>query len=373
MRVLVVDDSAFMRRAITTMLSADPAIEVVGTARNGKDGVEQAKQLKPDVVTLDIEMPVMDGLTALRRIMRECPTQVLMCSSLTTEGSHAALSAMRHGAADVIAKDTSQVSLNVMSLQDDLQARVKALGGAGRRRAMLSRTHADAPAEKLPAYRDAQFDVVCIGSSTGGPPVLEKILTAIPASFKTPIVVAQHMPEVFTRSMAERLGRTCNLPVIHAEDGMPVAPGTIFIAPGGQNTHLKKIRLARWQLLVNSEPKEALYKPNVTALLHSAAQATLSRTLAIILTGMGEDGLEGARELHECGGTIIAQDEETCVVYGMPKAVTQNGLVAASLSPDSIAKVLASMAAAPGVAASAPTVVPRRTPPESPKTSLKPG
>ncbi len=345
MKVLVVDDSAFMRRAVTQMLDDDPQIEIVGTGKNGKEGLELAKKLQPDVITMDIEMPEMDGLTALRRIMRECPTQVLMFSSLTTEGSHAALQALKLGAADVMAKDASQISLTINRIKDDLVTRVKALGHAKKLRAGKPAAPQDSP-DPPPKFRPGQFDVVCIGSSTGGPPVLETILTALPATMKTPIVVAQHMPAVFTKSMSERLASDCNMEVVHAENHTPLESGKIYIAPGGQHIHLNKLGLAKWELLVNGEPTGALYKPSVDALFYSAAKHTGSRTLAVVLTGIGNDGLEGARALHARNGTILAQNQETCVVYGMPKAVTENALIAASLAPQQIAKSLLTLAGA---------------------------
>jgi len=330
------------------MLASDPDIQVIGTARNGREGVELAKQHQPDAITLDIEMPEMDGLTALRHIMRDCPTAVLMLSSLTTEGSQAALTALRLGAADVLAKDMSQVSLTITNIQEDLIKRIKAIATGARRRkptgtAAQAPTTPHSPAE-IPVYHPSQFDVICIGSSTGGPPVLETILAALPETLSAPVIVAQHMPEVFTRSMAARLDDLCPLRVLHAADHMRLEPRTIYIAPGGRNIHLKKIGLARWEILVNDEPRNAIYRPNVSALFASAAQATGSRTLAVVLTGIGDDGLDGAREVHQKNGVILAQNEETCVVYGMPKAVTQAAIVQASLAPTDIARSLQSLA-----------------------------
>lgn len=339
MNVLVVDDSAFMRKAITQMLQSDPQIHVLGQARNGREGVELAEQLRPDVITLDIEMPEMDGLTALRHIMQRCPTQVLMLSSLTTEGSRAALRAMSLGAADVLAKDASQVSLSATNLQEELIGKVKALAAAGRGAASPPRATAGS-AENLPRLSSSQFDVVCIGSSTGGPPVLDTLLRGLPETFALPIVIAQHMPLLFTRSMAERLGEICRLRVVLAEDGMALEKRTIYVAPGGSQTHLHKIGLARWSLRVDDEPRDAPYRPSVDALFHSAAQTFGQRTLAIVLTGMGTDGLDGAKALHQRKATLLAQSAETCVVYGMPKAVTQAALVAASLSPAQFAQLL---------------------------------
>lgn len=341
MRVLIVDDSAFMRKAISTMLSEDPSIEIVGQATNGREGLEMAHKLRPNVITMDIEMPQMDGLTALRRIMAECPTNVMMLSSLTTEGSRAAMTAHEYGAADVMAKDASQVSIDIINIKADLIARVKAIGERVIRPGMVPRA-----SSHRPSYKPGQFDLVCIGSSTGGPPVVEKILTALPSTFTTPIVVAQHMPELFTRSMAERLGSHCKIRVVHAEDGMEVAPGTIHIAPGGKNTHIQRVAGARLRLRINREPANTIYWPSVDVLLGSAAQACAKKTLGIVLTGIGEDGLRGARPLAAAGGTVIAQSAETCVVYGMPKAVTQAAIASASLSPDEIATALKSLVGA---------------------------
>ena len=345
MRVLVVDDSAFMRRAMTQMLTSDPHIEVVGTGRNGKEGLALAKSLEPDVITMDIEMPEMDGLTALRRIMQECPTQVMMVSSLTTEGSHVALQALKLGAADVLAKDNSQVSLTITNIQQDLINRVRALA-LSKKHSRHKPVFADHSHDQPPTFRSGQFDVICIGSSTGGPPVLERILMDLPPSLSVPVVVAQHMPEIFTKSMAERLDMICSLKVVHAEDHMKIEPRTVYIAPGGHNIHLNKLDLARWELLVNDQPADAIYKPSVDALLHSAAKHAGARALGIVLTGIGQDGLEGGRALHARNGTILAQNEETCVVYGMPKAVTENALIAASLCPEQIAASLLTLAPA---------------------------
>jgi two-component system, chemotaxis family, protein-glutamate methylesterase/glutaminase len=343
MKVLVVDDSAFMRRAISQMLANDPLIQVVGTARNGREAVELAKKLAPDVITMDIEMPEMDGLTALRQIMRDCPTQVLMLSSLTAEGSIVSLQALRIGAADVLAKDVSQVSLSITNIQQDLLTRVRALGQARNRHAKKVGPVAT-PVESTLRFRPGQFDLVCIGSSTGGPPVLETILAAVPKTMTTPIVIAQHMPELFTRSMAQRLAELTGRPVHHGASGMPVERRGIYISPGGKHTHIRKIGLARWELLVSDQPREAIYRPSVDVLLSTGSQVTNGRALGIVLTGIGDDGLLGARELHQHGGTIIAQDEESCVVYGMPKSVTQAGLPAASLNPTQIGALVATLA-----------------------------
>ena len=351
-RVLIVDDSAFMRRAISQMLSSAPDIEILGAARNGREGVEMVQRLSPDVVTMDIEMPEMDGLTALQRIMRDHPTQVLMFSSLTTQGSHAAMRALALGAGDVLAKEFSQISLNVMSAEEELISRVRALGLSRKHRRRVTAS-TPPPHASLPLLRQSQFDVICIGSSTGGPPVLETILTGVPETMHTPIVVAQHMPEMFTASLAERLAQVCRVRVAYISDGMPLERRTIYIAPGGKHTHVRKVGLGRYVLAANAEPASAIYRPSVDALFLSAGNAMNARAMGIVLTGIGADGLVGARVIRQAGGVLIAQSEETCVVYGMPKAVTENGLVAASLAPAEIAALLRNMATT-GVALPAP-------------------
>lgn len=351
MRVLVVDDSAFMRRALSQMLATAEDVQVVGAARNGREGLEMARQLKPDVITLDIEMPEMDGLTALQHIMQECPTQVLMLSSLTTEGSHAALRALSLGAADVLAKDASQISLSITKMQAELVSRVRALGSAKAHRFRSVKAIAGTgPAHAVPVFRPGQFDVVCIGSSTGGPPVLETILGALPEGVQTPIVVAQHMPAVFTKSMSQRLDDLCAVRVLHIEDGMPLDRRAIYIAPGGKHTHIDRVGLARWRFRVDDEPAHAIYRPGVDALFESAANAVGGRVLGIVLTGMGNDGLIGGQILHKRGATLLAQNADSCVVYGMPKGITEQGLVAASLPPERIAQALKTLAMAPAKA-----------------------
>lgn len=363
MRVLVIDDSAFMRKAISQALASDPTIEVVGTACNGQDGLEKAKKLSPDVVTLDIEMPVMDGMAALVRIRAECPEPkpaVLMCSTLTSAGSHEALKALRLGAADVIAKDPQALGSGAEAARGELVAKVRAVGEpvARRRSAMGAPTPSPTvvrAARPLPARADGAptvqaprsidlegraFELVVIGSSTGGPPVLETILTALPADFPCPVVVAQHMPFMFTKSMSERLDEMCAVTTVHAEDGMALRAGCVYMIPGGKHGRVKRAG-ARLAIEVGEEPKSALYRPSANELFASGAGACGPRCLGVMLTGMGDDGVVGARLLHAAGGPIIAQDAESCVVYGMPRAVVDSGLACAAMPPQGIAQVLA--------------------------------
>lgn len=340
-RVLVTDDSAFMRRAIRKMLDEEPDIEVVAVAHDGKMAVEYAKQHAPDVITLDIEMPVMDGLTALRHIMRATPTQVLMISSLTTEGSVASLQALRMGAADVIAKEHSTCAANILEIKEQLVSRVREL--AKSRAPRLNKPAKTTPSHEIPQLNLKDYRVLAIGSSTGGPPALEKILPTLPPTFPLPVVVAQHMPLVFTQSMAKRLDEVCALKVVHADHGTPILPGQIHIAPGGQHMHLTQ-RAGRVFSTISDEPASAVYKPSVSVLFDTCATIYGGQTLGVVLTGIGDDGLSGARTLHAKNATLIAQDEASSVVYGMPRAITEANIANAQLNPEAIGVMLQNMA-----------------------------
>jgi len=328
-KVVVVDDSAFMRKAISTMLSKDPEIEVVATARNGQDGLEAIRKHDPDVVTMDIEMPVMDGLTALRHVMMEMPRPVLMVSSLTTEGAEATLKAMELGAVDFIPKQLSKVSLDIIKIERDLIDRVKTVARRKMRHAPMravARKKA-AHAAVRPAVRrgTVKRDVVAIGVSTGGPPAVQKVLSALPADFPASIVIAQHMPAAFTGPFAKRLDNVSNISVKEAEPGDVLKPGHAFVAPGGKHIVLDQ-KVSRIDVVVTPKPEDALYKPSANVLISSVAKAVGRRGLGVILTGMGNDGMEGVRDLKAKGGRALAQSDATCVVYGMPKAVVDAGL-----------------------------------------------
>ncbi|MEC9374492.1 MAG: chemotaxis-specific protein-glutamate methyltransferase CheB, partial [Planctomycetota bacterium] len=312
------------------------------TARNGADAIEKIKRLRPDIITMDIEMPGMDGLTALRQIMRECPTPTLMCSSLTKAGSHQALQAMRLGAADVIVKPGGAGTGDVNAMRDELVGKIKAIGGR-RGMAEAKRAPSIAARTRIPSLRRDAFELALIGSSTGGPPALEQVLVRLPADMAVPVVVAQHMPALFTRSMSERLDASSALTVVHGENGMPLFPGAVYIAEGGKHTHIVRESGGLLHLRVDDEPGSESRRPSVNVLFSTGAAAGGGRTLGVVLTGMGEDGLRGAREIHARGGMVLAQNEATSVVYGMPKAIAAAGLAAASLSPEEIGRALAQL------------------------------
>ena len=355
-KVVVVDDSAFMRKAISTMLSKDPEIDVVATARDGEEGLEMIRKYNPDVVTMDIEMPRMDGLTALRHIMMEMPRPVLMVSSLTNEGAEATLKALDLGAVDFIPKQLSKVSLDIVKIEANLIAKVKIV--ASRKlmhssarttpmaRAPLATPSAQpcpgqgrtAPAPTVPCG-SAKRDVVAIGVSTGGPPAVQKVLSALPADFPASIVIAQHMPQAFTGPFAKRLDGLCKISVKEAEPGDRLKAGCAYIAPGGRHLVLKQM-ISRVDLEITSEPASSLYKPSANVLIGSVANAVGRRALGVILTGMGNDGMEGIRTLKEKGGRALAQSDATCVVYGMPKAIVDAGLSDEIVDIDDMAQAI---------------------------------
>lgn len=342
-KVLVVDDSAFMRKAISTMLDNDAGIKVVGMARDGQEGLEMVRKLDPDVVTMDIEMPKMDGLTALRHIMMEAPRPVLMVSSLTTEGAESTLKAMELGAVDFIPKQLSKVSLDIVKIEKDLIEKVKTVAArkmrhvAARPTAARTAPVAARPAS-VPSGRPVR-DVVAIGVSTGGPPVVQKILSSLPADFPASIVIAQHMPAAFTGPFAKRLDGVSRISVKEAENGDVLKPGHAFVAPGGKHVILDQ-KISRVDVVVTDDPADALYKPSANVLISSVAEAVGKRALSVILTGMGNDGCEGVRELKARGGRSLAQSDSTCVVYGMPKAVVDENLADEIVDLDDLAETI---------------------------------
>ncbi len=336
-RVLVVDDSAFMRKALTKMLEGDPQIEVVGIARDGIEALEKVAELDPDLVTLDVEMPKMDGLEALGRIMAERPRPVLMVSSLTDEGAEVTLQALDAGALDFIPKGSSGNLLGVMQIEASLRDKVKVL--ARRRVRPAEPRPAPARPEQSPA-RLGPARYVAIGASTGGPPALQKFFSSLPADFPAPVVVVQHMPKAFTGPFARRLSGVGPLEVKEAETGDRLERGHAFVAPGGSHLVLRN-QGGGIVLQVTDRPPDTLHKPSVDVTFRSFAEVIGRPTLAVVLTGMGSDGLEGVRALKGTGCSAIAQEARSCVVYGMPRAVVEAGLADAVLPVESVAGAVA--------------------------------
>ncbi len=325
-RVLVVDDSAFFRRRVTEMLESDSRLKVIGAAANGVEGVERTLALKPDVVTMDIEMPLLDGISAVRRIMTARPTPVLMFSSLTTEGAQATLNALEAGALDFLPKRFEDIAQDRDTAKRLLCERVHALGERGLRPAGSATASSGAPAASaVKCNGHARYKLVAIGTSTGGPVALQKILTALPADFPLPLLLVQHMPANFTAAFAGRLDQLCAITVKEAEDGDALMPGTALLAPGGCQMMIEA-RNGAPAVRISGGRGNEIYKPCVDVTFTSLAQAGVAPVLALILTGMGADGREGARRLKQNGASIWAQDEASCVVYGMPLAVVEAGL-----------------------------------------------
>ncbi len=335
-RVLIVDDSAFMRKALAIMLEGDPEITVVDTARDGIEAIEKVRQLKPDIVTLDVEMPRMDGITALRQIMREHPVPVIMVSSLTQEGARATIEALEAGAVDFIPKQHAYVSIEISRIRSELIEKIKAITRTRPHLRMRARatTRDGAPSLHFP---DAQ--IIAIGVSTGGPRALQQVIPTLPANLPVPVVVVQHMPPHFTRSLAERLDSLSALPVVEAEEGMLLQAGQVFIAPGGR--HLL-VAMPNGKAVVHTPTEPAtLHRPSVDVTFESVCRAFKGRVVAVVMTGMGRDGLDGARLIRQMGGKVLAQDEASCVVYGMPRAVVEAGLADAVLPLEQIGPTLA--------------------------------
>ncbi|CRI56059.1 protein-glutamate methylesterase/protein-glutamine glutaminase [Pseudomonas sp. CCOS 191] len=366
-KVLVVDDSGFFRRRVSEILASDPTIQVVGTATNGKEAIDQALALKPDVITMDYEMPMMDGITAVRHIMQRCPTPVLMFSSLTHEGARVTLDALDAGAVDYLPKNFEDISRNPEKVKQMLCEKVHTISRSNRRFSAYSSpapaaapapASSQAPASSFagtapartaaparaaapasthsPAPKRKPYKLVAIGTSTGGPVALQRVLTQLPAGFPAPIVLIQHMPAAFTKAFAERLDKLCKISVKEAEDGDVLRPGLALLAPGGKQMMVD----GRGTVKILPGDERLNYKPCVDITFGSAAKSYGDKVLSVVLTGMGADGREGARLLKQGGSTVWAQDEASCVIYGMPMAIVKANLADAVYSLDEIGKHL---------------------------------
>ena len=351
-RVLVVDDSGFFRRRVTEMLNADPLLEVIGSASNGKEAIEQIDKLHPDVVTMDIEMPVMDGITATRQIMQSHPTPIIMFSSLTTDGAKATLDALDAGAVDFLPKRFEDISTDREEARKLLCERVRQLARRPARTAIptpvaapakpVTATSVSKPVTATPTPIRSRGDIklVAIGTSTGGPVALQEVLSKLPGNLAVPILLVQHMPGSFTPAFAQRLNTLCAINVKEAEDGDVLQAGTAYLAPGGKQMVLEK-KGEQSLIRISEALATQTYKPSVDITFQSVAKLFPKNTLAVILTGMGADGREGCRELKQGGSIIWAQDQASCVVYGMPAAVTEAGLTERNLSLQDIGNSIA--------------------------------
>jgi two-component system chemotaxis response regulator CheB len=350
--VLVVDDSVVVRRLVAQALSLDPDIEVMGTASSGRLALERIQQQLPDVVTLDVEMPDMDGLETLRELRRRHPRlPVVMFSSVTERGASATLDALTLGANDYVTKPTHAANQEaaMQSVRDQLIPKIKALCGRALTREAAQRpadnpVTAPQPTPAVPPRRApgaesaGPIEAVAIGASTGGPDALSKVLNALPADFAVPIFVVQHMPPLFTRLFAGRLDGSSALTVREARDGDVPTAGTVYVAPGDYHLSLRRDAAGRERMVVSQEGPENWVRPAVDVLFRSMAEIYGERTLAVVLTGMGQDGMKGSEPIVAAGGQIVVQDEATSVVWGMPGSVAHAGFAHHILPLDDIAE-----------------------------------
>ena len=364
-KVLVVDDSSFFRRRVTDILNKDPQLEVIDVAVNGQDAVDKALSLKPDVITMDIEMPVLNGIAAVKRIMAQSPTAILMFSSLTHQGAKSTIEALEAGALDFLPKKFSEIAKNSDEAGSLLRQRVAQLakkGGFNKRsiaakRPVINRSLESKPVittrksiasttspistrkseSTLKSASGKNYSLLAIGTSTGGPVALQKILTQFPQDFPLPIIMIQHMPATFTNAFANRLNSLCKINVKEASDGDVLKPGCAYLAPGGRQMIITGTKNAAKIKIIDDNSEKITFKPSVDVSFGSAAKTFGGNVLGVILTGMGADGREGSRMLKAKGATIWAQDEQSCVVYGMPQAVAVAGISELSLPIEAIA------------------------------------
>ncbi|MCF3942413.1 protein-glutamate methylesterase/protein-glutamine glutaminase [Oceanobacillus alkalisoli] len=330
-RVLVVDDSAFMRKMITDILESDERIKVIGTARNGSDGIEKIKRFQPDVVTMDITMPVLDGISALREIMTTMPLPVIMLSSKSGRGTDHTLKAIENGAVDFIMKPSGAISLNIETIQKEIISKVIAAKDAmiSARRPVKEQAFRTFPQSSMPTRRTAKDNsLIAIGTSTGGPRALQQVITDLPEDFQTPILIVQHMPPYFTKSLAERLNKLTKLHVKEAMDGDCLQARSIYIAPGDFHMVVEE-HGTEYRIKLTKSPPVNNHRPSVDSLFHSIAMLENVNKTAVILTGMGSDGSDGIRQIKKVDkrAFVIAESIESTVIYGMPKAAYETGLV----------------------------------------------
>lgn len=361
----MVDDSAFMRKLISDFFDGNPKIEVVGTARNGKDAITKIQTLQPDVVTLDVEMPELNGLDALKEIMRVSPVPVIMLSSTTLQGAENALIAIEYGAVDFVAKPSGTISIDLHKIKEELVHKVEHAAHVSVSK--LRKPKIDLQQsfiQKKSTFNDKLFNhklttvgtpiaaenrfskatkkkIVLIGTSTGGPRALQEVITKIPSSIKAPILIVQHMPAGFTKSLADRLNNLSHIKVKEAEKGDILQDGVAYIAPGGSHLKLEKHGASYELVLDQQEPPRSGHRPSVDVLFESVSKISDFDKIAVIMTGMGSDGSKGLIELKQSGNVmVIAESEKTCIVYGMPKAAVETQLVNEVVEVDKIAETI---------------------------------
>ncbi|NNU89432.1 chemotaxis response regulator protein-glutamate methylesterase [Anoxybacillus sp. CHMUD] len=346
-KVLVVDDSAFMRKLISDFLSEHPRLHVVGTARDGQEALQKIEQLNPDVVTLDVEMPVMNGLETLKHIMQKKPLPVVMISSTTTEGAENTILALQYGAVDFIAKPSGAISLDLYKIKDKMIEKVFLASEANLRTVKIKQKMSMLPQKQYSKIGVSERNnaigkkkIIAIGTSTGGPRALQHVLTKFPATIDAPILIVQHMPKGFTKSLATRLDSLCNIRVKEAEDGEVIQKGTAYIAPGGNHLYVKRVGTSLAIHLDEAAPRNG-HRPSVDVMFESLSALTDYEKVAVIMTGMGSDGTAGLKQLKASGNTfVVAESAESSVVFGMPKSAIAANVVDEIVHVDDIAEAV---------------------------------
>jgi two-component system chemotaxis response regulator CheB len=332
-RVLVVDDSAYVRKVVSEMLSRSPFIEVAGIARDGAEALERAAELDPDVITCDLNMPLLDGVGFIRAQMARAPVPIVVISIAAGAGEQV-LAALDAGAVDFVQKPTALATERLMEMADELVDKVKAAARAPRRVLMAAQ-----PAPLVAHPSRGRFEIVALGVSTGGPHALKQLIPSLPADFPVPIAMVMHMPLGYTEMYARKLNDLSQLHVVEAQDGTPVVPGTVLLAPAGR--HLKFRRAGTGvRAHLDVLPLDTAHRPSVDALFHSAADVFDARVLGVVMTGMGSDGRDGAAWIKARGGCILTEAEASCVVYGMPRSVVEAGLSDAQAPLEELAQAI---------------------------------
>ncbi|MDF1616806.1 protein-glutamate methylesterase/protein-glutamine glutaminase [Petrocella sp. FN5] len=346
-KVLIIDDSAFMRRVISDIISSDNRFEVVGTASNGKEGLEQVKALKPDVISLDVQMPIMDGLTMLKKLQSTMPTPVVMMSTLTKEGAKETIEALELGAVDFLGKPSNIFKVNSEEIKEELLEKLFLAANVGKRAVVEMKPPVTATLQpsqkksKTPIKQGLSNKLVAIGTSTGGPRALQYVLPYLPANIDAGIVVVQHMPPGFTKSLANRLDQLSSIRVKEAEHGDVIKNGWAYIAPGDRHLNVCEKNDGSLYIELSNEAPVGGHKPAVNVMMRSIANLQQRQYIGVIMTGMGADGMLGLKELSGKRNIhIVAQDEASCVVYGMPKSVVEAGLANEIVSLNKISETI---------------------------------
>ncbi|HDT14924.1 MAG TPA: chemotaxis response regulator protein-glutamate methylesterase [Firmicutes bacterium] len=324
-RVLVVDDSAFMRKIIPQMLSEEDSLDVVGTAKDGNEAFKKVIEIKPDVVTLDVEMPGMDGLETLCCIMNERPTPIIMLSAYTPRGAETTLKALEYGAFDFVCKPSGTISIDIKKVKDELVEKIKAAYSANVKKLTVMTPRKASVEKENPVPAQKNSVLVIIAASTGGPRALADFIPKIPGNLPASFLIIQHMSAGFTKTLAERLNNQSLISIKEAENGDVLRPGYAYLAPGNHHMELETVN-EEYKIILNTKPTRLGVRPSADVSMFSAVSVFRGKIISVVLTGMGRDGSEGSQKIKDAGGAVITQDRETSVIYGMPKAVAEKGI-----------------------------------------------